>query len=142
MTSIPTIPNLNFTGLSQLVETGESPFRIGVVTHAPSGMRSNLLETWDSIWLQIALPGADVHCLKAEVTGRKLVIKGKTNIPSVEGATFLRHDLPSGEIFEIFELPAEVDGDKAEVQYRDGVLTVRLPQVAYLKPASIPVQWH
>jgi HSP20 family protein len=142
MTSTPTMPNLNFAGLSQLPEAVEVLFRDGVVTPVPGGMHSNLLETWDSIWLQIALPGADASSLRVEVVGRKLLIKGKTNIPPIEGATLLRHDLPSGEIFEIFELPAEVDGDNAKAQYRDGILTVRLPQLSYLKPASIPVQWE
>jgi HSP20 family protein len=142
MTSTPRMPNLNVSTREQeLPDMVDELFRDGIVTPVPGGAgRSNLLETWGSYWLQIALPAADLSKLRVQVVGHKLIVKGATTIPPIEGATFLRHDLPSGEVFEVFELPAEVDGNKAEAQFRNGILTVRLPQLAYLKPACIPIQ--
>lgn len=99
---------------------------------------SNLLETWASYFLQIALPGAE-H-LEIDVVARQVVVTGKYHLPTIESATFIRSETENRAFREVFELPAEVDGDNAEAHYDRGILTLRLPKVAHLKPKSIKVQ--
>src|SRR5947209_6047489 len=98
MTSTPQSSNSNINGFAHLPDMVEGLFRDGVMAPVPGGIRSNLLESWGSLWLQLALPGVDIDSLKVQVIGRKLLVNGKTRIPPVEAATYIRHDLPSEEI--------------------------------------------
>jgi HSP20 family protein len=101
---------------------------------------SNLLETWGSYVLQVALPGADLNALHIEVLYRRVNIDGKCLIPQGGTGTFLRHGIHDGKLHETFDMPAEVDGNRAEATYNCGILTLTLPKVSHLMPASIHVQ--
>jgi HSP20 family protein len=107
---------------------------------AAGRIASNLLETWGAYWVQLCLPAVDPESLQVQVVARQLTVSGKYHVPKIETATALREEIATGEVFEEVMLPGEVDGDKAEAHYDRGILTVRMPKVAYLKPASIKVQ--
>ncbi len=136
-------PRTNFSRLpdllDRLVQQGGT---LAVPSERVAGgeITSNLLETWESYWLQVSLPGADPETLDIHVVARHLTVKGKYHIPAIEAATYLRQEVAIGEFSEVFTMPGEVDGDKAEARYDRGVLTIRMPKVAYLKPKSITVQ--
>jgi HSP20 family molecular chaperone IbpA len=100
---------------------------------------SNLIETEKSCWLQVALPGVDPSSLQLRVLARKLSISGRYHVPEVQGARYLRRQLPQGSFEAAFGLPAEIDGTRAEAQYDRGILTVWLPKAAYLTPHTIKV---
>jgi HSP20 family protein len=101
---------------------------------------SNLLETWEAYWVQLSLPAVDPESLQVQVVARRLTVSGTYHVPQIEAATALREEIATGEFFEEVTVPGEVDGDTAEAHYDLGILTVRMPKVAYLKPASITVQ--
>jgi len=113
--------------------------RTGAITPT-SLVKSNLLETWQSYWLQIAVPGIDVDTLRLQAIGRQVHLNGRFTPRVIETATFLRQDLFVGEFSEIFELPEEIDGHHAEAHVEGGILTIRLPKLSYLTSATIRVQ--
>jgi HSP20 family protein len=101
---------------------------------------ANLAETNDAYIVQVALPGIDPEKLEINVTGRELRVKGTYHVPQPENATYIWQGLQSGEFTESFTLPAEVQGDKAEANYHDGILTVTLPKHEHARVKSIPVK--
>jgi HSP20 family protein len=131
--------NLSNTSLAPKPESMGVLFRNSTTSTSPIPVHSNLLETWTALYLQIVVPGIDVSTLKIETMARKVVVQGEYRIAPVEAAHFLRHDLPTGVMHDSFDLPDDVDGAGAEASYKAGVLTVRLPKVAHLRSASIPI---
>src|SRR5947209_13765000 len=99
-------------------------------------INSNLMETPACYWLQIA-PGVDSDALRVEVLRRKVTLKGRYSIPSVDGSTMVWHDLIGGEIFEVYTLPAEVDTRSAEAEYERGILMLTLPKRRHPLPTSV-----
>ncbi|HCF99050.1 MAG TPA: hypothetical protein DEV93_00735 [Chloroflexi bacterium] len=119
--------------LRKALESGETDRKVTV-------NRSNLIETWGSYFLQITLPGVDPGHLEIEIVGRQAIVKGRFQVATIESGTDLWREIPSGSFEEIFRMPAEVDGDNAEAHYGHGILTIRMPKVAYLKPRFLKVQ--
>lgn len=101
---------------------------------------SNLTETWSSCSLQVALPGIDPDALEIEIVARTVTVRGRYHVPAPDDGTDVWRDIPSGRFEETYRLPLEVDGDRAEAQYAHGILTIRMPKVAHLKPAALKVQ--
>jgi HSP20 family protein len=101
---------------------------------------SDLFETWDYYYLQVALPGIDPRHLRVQVTGRRLTLQGVYARPPIETAAPLWQLLPEGEFCLSFPLPEEVNGDKARAVYEHGILTISLPKVSYLCPDWLPVE--
>jgi HSP20 family protein len=100
----------------------------------------NLVETWANYVLQIALPGIDPTKLQILAVARQVTVLGKYHIPPVDNGTYLWQGLDAEEFSQVFTVPAEVDGDKAQARFQQGILTIWLPKVAYLKPKSIPLK--
>jgi HSP20 family protein len=98
---------------------------------------TNLVETWDSYIVQVALPGVDPASLKLEMVARRLTVSGKFCVPVIEGGNDIWRGIPCGEFSQAFDLPAEVDADQSEARCGQGILTITLPKVAYLKPKVV-----
>lgn len=113
---------------------------VSVPSKSTGNVASNLVESWGSYWLQLSLPGVDLQTLDIQVVARHVTVQGKYRVPLIEAATYLRHEVATGEFSEVFTVPGEVDADQAEARYDRGILTVRMPKVAYLKSKSIKIQ--
>lgn len=101
---------------------------------------ANLLETDETYIVQIVVPGiSDVSSLTIQVTGRQLTLRGTTEIPTFEGATYIYCGLEGQEFSEMFTLPSDVNGEKAVADYHAGILTITLPKAEYAKPHTIKV---
>jgi HSP20 family protein len=62
----------------------------------------------------------------------------KASFDDADG-TFHRSERAHGRFTRSFTLPATVDGSRISASYKDGVLTVRLPQREEAKPKQITV---
>ena len=104
------------------------------------GLTSNLYETKEGYVMQVALPGVKIETL--EITAREavLTVRGKTEIAMPEKAQGIWVGLTGGEFREEFTLPGEVDAEKAEATYRDGILTLVLPKAEHAKVKTIKVE--
>lgn len=100
---------------------------------------TNLIETWGSYTVQLALPGADIASLLVDVVGRNLHIAGTHRIPRVEAGSAIWIGLPNADFSYSFTLPSAVDGDGGTAEYWRGILSVTLPKVSHLRSRSIPV---
>jgi HSP20 family protein len=85
------------------------------------------------------LPGVRREDLEIEVHGDTVRIRGKKTVAYDENASVHRRERVAGRFDGAVTLPDEVDADKVSGEYRDGVLTLRLPHVASAKPRKITV---
>jgi HSP20 family protein len=73
------------------------------------------------------LAGIEIGSLGIEVSGRQVTIIGRRPLPETEGRVFQQVEIPTGPFRSIVELQVDVDSDRAEATYEDGLLTVELP---------------
>jgi HSP20 family protein len=98
-------------------------------------------ETWEtakSVVIRVEIPGMDESDLDVEVDGSVLRIAGKkhSGAPHRDRRYHLK-ERAFGHFERSIALPRGVDADKAEVKYRDGVLTVILPKTDTLPPRRL-----
>jgi HSP20 family protein len=100
-------------------------------------------ETWEtaiSIVIRVELPGMNVDDLAIDIHGNVLTIRGEKH--SGVGQQDRQYHLMErafGHFKRNIPLPYGVDSDRAEVTYRDGVLTVILPKKDTLPPRRLTV---
>ena len=99
----------------------------------------NLFEAGDGYVLQAALPGLKTDTVDIQVVGRQITIKGQFEIHAPENANWLWRGIGSGEFQESYSLPVEVESDKVEAGYENGILSITLPKAEHLRPKNIKV---
>lgn len=91
--------------------------------------RSDVVETKDAVEVSIELPGMDMKDIDVTVTDDMLTIKGEKKVERQEDKKgYYLSERSYGAIYRTIPLPPGVDGGKAEASFRNGVLTIRLPQ--------------
>ena len=91
--------------------------------------RSDVVETDDHVEVSVELPGMDMEDIEVSVTDDMMTIKGEKKIErQQEKKGYYVSERSYGAIYRTIPLPPGVDGEKAEASFRNGVLTIRLPQ--------------
>jgi HSP20 family protein len=85
------------------------------------------------------LPGVRKEDLDVQVRGDTLRIKGKKTVGYEPKASVHRREREAGEFDRTLTLPAQLDAAKVAAEYRDGVLTVRLPRAESERPRSVAI---
>jgi HSP20 family protein len=100
-------------------------------------------ETWEtalSVVIRLEIPGMNEDDLAIDIYGNVLRIRGeKRSGAAPEGRRNHLMERAYGHFERSIPLPHGVDSDKAEVSYRDGVLTVILPKTDTLPPRRLTV---
>jgi HSP20 family protein len=99
----------------------------------------NLFESTDSYVMHAALPGLNLDNLEIQVVGREVSVKGKFEINTPENGNWIWQGIPTGEFYETFTLPIEVDSTATEAGYERGILSIVLPKAEHVKPKTIKV---
>ena len=73
------------------------------------------------------LAGIDPATVGIEVGGRQLKIVGERAVQETEGRVYQQVEIPTGPFRHIVELQVDVDPDRAEASYEDGILRIELP---------------
>lgn len=101
----------------------------------------DILDTGPDLIVQTNLPGVLPGDLKLSVTGQMLSIRGNVEAPAdVQGAEYLRRERRATSFYRSVVLPIDVDADKAEAHFANGVLTLTLPKAEKIRPKSIRIQ--
>ncbi|WP_370303153.1 Hsp20/alpha crystallin family protein [Pseudooceanicola sp.] len=91
--------------------------------------RSDVVETKNAIEVSIELPGMDMQDIEVNVSDDMLTIKGEKKVERQEEKKgYYLSERSYGAIYRTIPLPPGVDGEKAEASFRNGVLTIKLPQ--------------
>lgn len=92
----------------------------------------------ESYVARIDLPGVDPHSIDVEVEGRALTVRA-TRTGAPEGVRWVSRERGAGTVARQLRLGASVALDRIEADYRDGVLTLRLPVAQESRARKITV---
>ena len=87
--------------------------------------------------IQMDLPGIDRSALDINVDDNRLVIRGTRTI---ESKPQQRVERPSGRFVRTFAVPVSVDQNRIGAEYKDGVLSIRLPKQEEQKSRRVEIK--
>jgi HSP20 family protein len=91
--------------------------------------RLDVSETVNGLEIVADLPGMDKKDIKVSLEENLLTIKGeKKEEKESKDKHFHTIERRSGSFYRAIRLPVEVEKDKVEAAFKDGVLTLRLPK--------------
>lgn len=99
---------------------------------------SNLYETTDGYTLQLVMPGVKADSITCTIEQGVLTVHADSYVQPPENARALWQTFGGAPEYRI-QLPEATESGTAQAEYRDGVLTIRLPKPAHAKPQTIKV---
>ena len=99
----------------------------------------NVFSDGDDYVIVAELPGVKKEDLDIQVKGDAVRIQGKKLVELGENVSVHRRERSEGEFDRTLSFPAQLDAAKASADYRDGVLTLRLPRAESEKPRSVAI---
>jgi len=94
-----------------------------------SEAKADVVQTDNAVEISIELPGMTMDDIEVTVTDDLLTVKGEKKVERQEEKKgYYLSERRYGAIWRTIPLPPGVDGEKAEASFKNGVLTVRLPQ--------------
>jgi len=101
----------------------------------------DVVDRESEIVVKAEVPGVDKKDLDVSVSEDTVTIKGETSHEEKEeNGDFYRCEISHGSFSRTVALPASVDGAKAKVNFKDGMLELILPKIAKAKRHSIKVE--
>lgn len=99
----------------------------------------NVGATEDELQVYLFAPGLDANKLQLSMQQNLLTVAGEREVPVNEAATYYRRERFAGEFRRVVTLPEDVDPDRVEARYRDGVLQISVKRKEAAKPRMITV---
>jgi HSP20 family protein len=108
----------------------------------PAGFPAvNVWEDNEAVIVEAELPGLDLKDLEIYVTGNnQLAIKGERKPVKVEKGVWHRQERGFGSFVRVLTLPVEVNREKVEARFENGVLVVKLAKHEAARPRKITVK--
>jgi HSP20 family protein len=100
----------------------------------------DIYEDADGITLTADMPGVSRDRLNIEVDKDMLLIEGVARIDMPEGMEALYADVRSTRYRRSFTLSGELETGHIDASLKDGVLSVRIPKRAEVRPRKIEVR--
>lgn len=95
----------------------------------------------DKIVVEAPLAGINPDNVQIAIENDILTIEGKVEKKNeIDEKNYYRKEVRSGSFHRSVALPTSVEGEKAEADYKNGVLTVTIPKAAKSKPRTIKVK--
>lgn len=89
----------------------------------------DILEGQEMYEIHLALPGMNKENFHIDLNENKLTISGERKVEeNKEGRVYLSIETQFGRFSRTFYLPEDVDSDKIEAKYEDGLLKMQLPK--------------
>jgi len=142
-----------------LTTTGSNPFeylrelqqqmdQVYGATPAPASIRAvaygsyppiNVGITQEAVDVFVFAAGLDPQKLDISIQQNVLTIAGTRNLPLESDSNYYVRERFGGEFRRAISLPEDVDVDKLDATYRDGVLHIKVQRRAAVKPRQIQI---
>jgi HSP20 family protein len=96
-------------------------------------------ETDDEMIVRLEVPGMDKKDININLSHGTLTVTGEKKQEKEEHETYHCTERCYGTFSRSISLPFEVDGDKVDASFKDGVLKIALPRSEAVKPKKIEV---
>ena len=98
----------------------------------------DIVEGPEAFWLWADLPGVDESSVKVKLEDETLSIQGR--VTHDENLQASHVERPIGHFAHQFTVSSEVDAEAIEAKMKHGVLELRLPKAAHIRPRQIEIQ--
>ena len=89
-----------------------------------------LADAGDNFVLKAQLPGIDPKDVDIQVTREAISISGERRYENTEEKPrYVRSEFRYGKFHRVLPLPAHIQNDSVQAEYKDGILTLTLPKV-------------
>jgi len=133
---MPIIPWRPFKDLDRWFEDWEWPEdwferpRWGRLLPVLRTPKMDIYEEGDNVVAEVELPGVDPKNIEVEVKDNTLKVEAKGEEKKEEKKKgYYRKELSKGYYKRVIPLPVEVKGEKAEAEYKEGMLKIVIPKV-------------
>ena len=109
-------------------------------TARPWSPAVDILESENELVVKADLPDVKENDIDVQVERQTLTIRGERKFEKDENAGFHRIERSYGSFLRSFAVPSTVDTEKVAAEYKNGVLTVRLPKKEAAKPRQVKIQ--
>jgi HSP20 family protein len=93
----------------------------------------------DRVDVYLFAAGLDTKDLDVSIQQNLLAVSGRRNVEVKEGADYYRRERFEGEFRRVVTLPEDVDPERVEAKYRDGVLQITVQRRESARPRQITV---
>ena len=126
-------------------ETDMTTRESGPVENKPENVQTlrppvNIFEDADGITLEADMPGVSKDRLQIQVDNDSLLIEGDVQFTMREGMEALYADVHATRYSRTFALSRELETEGIDASLRDGVLILRIPKRAEVRPRKIEVR--
>lgn len=93
-----------------------------------------------NVLIRAELSGLGPEDITVTTEQRRLTISGERKAEHADNGGYHRRERPWGRFSRSIELPADLDLERAEARFQQGVITLRIPRAEAAKPRQISVQ--
>ncbi len=108
-------------------------------TPASTAMPMDLYRDGDVFVARVDLPGVDPASIDVDVDDRTLTVRAQRSVETTDEQKWLVRERPAGTFARQLTLGYGVALDKIAAEYRDGVLSLRIPVAEEARPRKIAV---
>jgi HSP20 family protein len=119
---------------------GRWAWPLGIRSAAPGTFPPmNIGVTPDKIEVFFFAPGLEPKSIDVSVQQNVLTIAGERPVPAQDDVTWYRKERFEGSFRRVISLPEDVEPDRIQARYRDGVLYVAAERSESAKPRQIQI---
>lgn len=101
----------------------------------------DIAETENELVLKADLPDVKLEDIEVRVENQTLTLRGERQFAKDEKTRgYHRIERNYGNFVRSFTVPASVDSEKVAAEYKNGVLTVKLPKKEAAKPRQVKIE--
>ncbi len=120
--------------------SGSTPWTGGIRSLPPGTFPAiNVGGTDENVTVYLVAPGIDPKQLDISIQQNMLTVSGRRELQVQPEATYYRRERFNGEFRRVISLPEDVDSDKVEATYRDGIVQVSVRRRETARPRQIEV---
>ena len=102
--------------------------------------RVDIVESDADLLLYADMPGVRARRHRsARIEQGELILHGKVQ-PTTPTGRLVFGEFDVGDFYRVFQVHESIDAAKIEAEFKNGVVTVRLPKVEAVKPKQVPIK--
>ena len=105
----------------------------------PQSVPVNVFETENELMVVAAMPGIEADNIDIQVDDGYLTIRADKRGPGQERHRYLRREWSYGPYERTIELPLDVDVEKANASYGNGIVTIAMPKAEGRRTRKIEI---
>jgi HSP20 family protein len=101
---------------------------------------ANVYELGDSYQVAFITPGIDPQSIQVTALANTITVAGTRQVGEPEAAKAVWQEFGPAQFSRQIALPVEVDPNKIEATYSNGILTVTAPKAEHARPRQVQVK--